>query len=244
MQEKNKKLRILIQWITIAVLLAITVPITLYILHIKDDLDSFEALVQSFGVWGVVFMFLLQVVQVVLAVIPGEPVELVMGALYGTVWGTLLCIAGIVVGTALIYILVKRLGRNFVEKIMDWEKFRKLKFLKNPAKRDTLMFFLMFLPGTPKDLLTYFAPFTGISLPRILIIAAIARIPSVITSTYVGSSFAQGNHIQSLILYAVVGAVSLAGILIYNRSIRKRELQETEGGEEKDADGNNGLPPH
>ena len=236
MQEKNKKLRKVIQWITIIVLLIIMVLITLYIVHIRKDLDSFEALVQSFGVWGVVFMFLLQIVQVVLAVIPGEPVELVMGALYGTVWGTLMCIGGIVVGTALIYILVKKLGRGFVEKIMDWEKFQKLKFLKNPAKRDTLMFFLMFLPGTPKDLLTYFAPFTGISLPRILIIAAIARIPSIVTSTYVGSSFAQGNHLKSIIVYAIVGVVSLAGILIYNRSLQKREEQETEGGEDKDAE--------
>lgn len=236
MQEKNKKLRKVIQWITIIVLLIIMVLITLYIVHIRKDLDSFEALVQSFGVWGVVFMFLLQIVQVVLAVIPGEPIELVMGALYGTVWGTLMCIGGIVVGTALIYILVKKLGRGFVEKIMDLEKFQKLKFLKNPAKRDTLMFFLMFLPGTPKDLLTYFAPFTGISLPRILIIAAVARIPSIVTSTYVGSSFAQGNHLKSIIVYAIVGVVSLAGILIYNRSLQKREEQETEGGEDKDAE--------
>lgn len=169
----------------------------------------------------------------VLAIIPGEPVELIFGALYGTLWGTILCIAGIVCGTALIYVLVQKLGKSFVEKIIDSRQFQKLKFLKNPVKRDTFMFFLMFIPGTPKDLLTYFAPFTGISLLRILMIAAVARIPSIVTSTYVGSSFAQGNHLKSIIIYAVVGVISLAGIFVYNKIISGK-MAKDEGDDEDD----------
>lgn len=237
MQDKNAKIRKIIQIITLAVAIIVTVLLCLYIVRLydKENMQSFEELVGSFGVWGVVFMFALQVVQVVLAVIPGEPVELIFGALYGTLWGTLLCIAGIVCGTALIYILVQKLGKSFVEKIIDSKQFQKLKFLKNPVKRDTFMFFLMFIPGTPKDLLTYFAPFTGISLPRILLIAAVARIPSIVTSTYVGSSFVQGNHLKSIIIYAIVGVVSLAGIFIYNKFI---SMKTTNGGSEgEDEDG-------
>lgn len=221
MHDKNAKIRKIIQIVTLGVAIIVTVLLCFYIARLYDEenMQSFEELVVSLGIWGVVFMFALQVVQVVLAVIPGEPVELLFGALYGTLWGTFLCIAGIICGTALIYILVQKLGRSFVEKIIDSRQFQKLKFLKNPVKRDTFMFFLMFIPGTPKDLLTYFAPFTGISLLRILLISAVARIPSIITSTYVGSSFAQGNHLKSIIIYAVVGVISLAGILIYNKFI-------------------------
>ncbi len=221
MQDKNSKIRKIVQFVSLTVAIVITVLLCFYIMRLYDEenMQSFEELVQSLGVWGVVFMFLLQVVQVVLAIIPGEPVELIFGALYGTLWGTILCIAGIVCGTALIYVLVQKLGKSFVEKIIDSRQFQKLKFLKNPVKRDTFMFFLMFIPGTPKDLLTYFAPFTGISLLRILMIAAVARIPSIVTSTYVGSSFAQGNHLKSIIIYAVVGVISLAGIFVYNKII-------------------------
>ncbi len=99
------------------------------------------------------------------------------------------------------------------------------------------MFFLMFIPGTPKDLLTYFAPFTGISLLRMLFIAAVARIPSIITSTYVGSSFAQGNHLKSIIIYAVVGVISLAGILVYNKFISTRTAKDDADNENGDNDG-------
>ena len=198
MQDKNAKIRKIIQIVTITIAIVVTVLLCLYIVRLYDEenMHSFEELVNSFGVWGGVFMFLLQVEQVVLAVIPGEPIELILGALYGTLWGTLLCIAGIVCGTALIYILVQKLGKSFVEKIIDFPKkkqFQKLKFLHDPVKRDTFMFFLMFIPGTPKDLLTYLAPFTGISLLRILMITAVGRVPSIITSTYVGSKLCSGK---------------------------------------------------
>ena len=232
MQDKNARIRRIVQIVTITIAVVVTVLLCLYIMRLYDEenMQSFEELVDSFGIWGVVFMFLLQVVQVVLAVIPGEPIELIFGAL----WGTVLCIAGIVCGTALIYILVQKLGRSFVEKIIDSKQFQKLKFLHDPVKRDTFMFFLMFIPGTPKDLLTYFAPFTGISLLRILLIAAVARIPSIITSTYVGSSFVQGNHLRSIVIYAVVGVLSLAGILIYNKIISAKAAKTDGKGEDGD----------
>ncbi len=235
MQDKNAKIRKIVQIVTITAAIVVTVLLCLYIVRLYDEenMQSFEELVQSLGVWGIIFMFLLQVVQVVLAVIPGEPIELIFGALYGTFWGTILCIAGIVCGTALIYVLVQKLGKSFVEKIIDSKQFQKFKFLQNPVKRDTFMFFLMFIPGTPKDLLTYFAPFTGISLLRVLSIAAVARIPSIVTSTYVGSSFVQGNHLKSIIIYAVVGVISLLGILVYNKFISGKATK-GEGGDKDD----------
>lgn len=66
-------------------------------------------------------------------------------------------------------------------------------------------------------------------------IAAVARIPSIITSTYVGSSFVQGNHLRSIIIYAVVGVVSLAGILIYNKIISAKATK-ADGKDEGDDD--------
>lgn len=239
MQDKNAKIRKIIQIVALTIAAVVTILLCFYIARLYDEenMQSFEELVTSFGVWGVLFMFVLQVVQVVLAVIPGEPVELLFGALYGTWWGTLLCIAGIVCGTALIYILVQKFGKSFVEKIIDSQQFQKLKFLKNPVKRDIFMFVLMFIPGTPKDLLTYFAPFTGISLLRMLFIAAAARIPSIVTSTYVGSSFAQGDHLKSIIIYAVVGVISLAGIFVYNKFISAKATKDDTDSENGENDG-------
>ena len=164
-------------------------------------------------------MLVIQIVQVVLAIIPGEPIELAMGALYGTYGGCILCMTGVAVGTTLVFFLVKKLGRRFVDNFISGETFARLKFLKDPSKRDVLLFLLMFIPGTPKDTITYFAPFSGVPFLRFLVISTIARIPSIITSSYIGSNLMEGNYITGAVAFLVVGAVSLAGIIIYNKIV-------------------------
>jgi len=188
-------------------------------------IDSLKSFTNSLGMWGILFMFLIQTVQVVLAFIPGEPIELCAGALYGTVGGVLLCLAGIAVGTFIIFLLVKTLGKDLVLRVIGSDKYASLKFLHDPAKRDLFIFILMFIPGTPKDVLTYFSPLAGISMWRFVLIAAVARIPSVISSTYVGATLAEGNYLHSAIVFLIVGAVSIAGILIYNKIIEAKNKE-------------------
>ena len=175
--------------------------------------------IDSLGIAGVAVMFGLQVLQIVVAVIPGEPVELLMGFLYGTSGGFALCMAGIAAGTAIVYIITKKLGKKFIEKLNDPEKFKKLSFLRNPAKRDTMLFVLFFIPGTPKDILTYFAPLTKINMLRLIMISCVARIPSVISSNYVGATLSRGKFLHSAIVFAITGVIGIAGILINDKII-------------------------
>ncbi len=229
--DKKKLIRI----ITLALFIILSVALTAaaYRFYRQNGAEALKNAVASLGAWGVAAAFLLQVLQVVFAVIPGEPVELVLGALYGTYGGLLICIAGTLLGTLLIFLIVRFFGKGLIETFADTEKFNKLKFLKDPAKRDVLVFILMFIPGTPKDILTYFAPFTGIGIGRFLIISTLARIPSQISSTYVGATFAGGSYLRSAVIFAVVGAVSLAGIYIYNKIIERKNKAEQESGTEE-----------
>lgn len=231
-EKKNEggRKKLAAQIIAIVIFIAVSVAACVYIykLYKNNEFSNFEELVSSLGAWGVLFMLFIQTMQVVFAVIPGEPIELAMGALYGTWWGCVLCLAGCVAGTLIIFMLVKWLGKGFIDKFADSEKFKKLKFLQKPTNRDIFVFLLMFIPGTPKDLLTYFSPFTGINMWRFLIISTAARIPSVVSSTYVGKSFANGDYVKSIIVFAVVGVISLAGIVVYNRIIDRKNRVSTE----------------
>ena len=73
--------------------------------------DAVRDKVKALGVRGIVAVFLLQVLQVIIAFLPGEPVELLIGFLYGTFGGLALCIAGIATGTVLIF-TAHKLGKN------------------------------------------------------------------------------------------------------------------------------------
>lgn len=227
-----------VQIIALMVFIAVSVAACVYIYSVykNNKMESFEELVDSFGPLGVLFMTALQVLQVVFAVIPGEPIELLMGALYGTWWGCLICLVGVAIGTLIIFMLVKCLGKGFIDSFSDSDKFKKLKFLQRPAGRDIFIFVLMFLPGTPKDLLTYFAPFTGINMWRFLVISFLARIPSVVSSTYVGKNFANGDYLKSIITFVIVGAVSILGIIVYNKIIENKNSNSTEAKDTSDAD--------
>lgn len=194
--------------------------------HLIEKLETF---VDSLGIWGILIMFLIQTAQVILAFIPGEPIEIAAGALYGTFGGTALCLSGIALGSFVIFLLVKTLGKDFVTKVIGSEKYKKLKFLKDPEKRDILIFLLMFIPGTPKDVLTYFSPLSGISMQRFLLIAAVARIPSVISSTYVGDTLSEGKYLHSVIAFIIVGAVSIGGIIIYNKILERKNRKKEAG---------------
>ena len=165
----------------------------------------------------------IQVLQIVVAVIPGEPIELIMGLMYGTWGGLALTLTGILIGSAIIYFCMKRFGTGFASKFVDTNGFKKFRFLNDPAKRDSFIFLLFFIPGTPKDVLTYFAPLTGIPFVRFITIATLARIPSVVTSTLVGSSVSKGEFLKSLIVFAITGVVGIAGILINNKFTAAQE---------------------
>lgn len=77
------------------------------------------------------------------------------------------------------------------------------------------------IPGTPKDILTYFIGLTPMKLSVWLLITATARIPSVITSTIGGDALGMENYKFAIIVFIITAVISIAGILIY-RYIQKR----------------------
>ena len=219
--EKKPKQAPLFKILVTAVIAVLTIYFTCkllpWVLQLRDPVfrQTFRAKIDSFGIWGVVLMFFIQVLQIVLAVIPGEPVEVAAGVLYGGFGGFLLCEGGILVGQTIVFLLVRKFGRPLVELLFEKQKIDELKFLHDPRKLDAATFLLHLIPGTPKDILCYFAGLTPISLPRFLLLSSIARIPSVITSTFAGDAIGNGKLIQSIFLFIIVGVLGLAGILLH-----------------------------
>lgn len=211
--------------IAAAILCVIFIPM-IASLSEPENRQAFSNFIESLGILGVAVMFFLQVLQIVVAVIPGEPLELLMGLMYGTVPGFLLTITGIFAGQAIVFLLVKRFGITFAEKFVDVNKFRELSFIKNASRRDGLIFILFLIPGTPKDVLTYFVCFTGIPFLRFLVLATIARIPSVITSTLLGASIGDGDFLKSAVVFAVTGVLGIAGIIVNNKLTSKKDKPE------------------
>ena len=184
--------------------------------------ERFRAWVDSSGFVSRVVFVGMVVFQLIIALIPGEPLEMGAGYAFGAVEGTILCIIGCVIGSALVFLFVRRFGVKLVEVFFPREKIRSLRFLQDSRRLNLLTFIVFFIPGTPKDLLSYFIGLTDMKLGTWLLITAVARIPSIVTSTVTGDALGLKDYQFALIAFGVTLALSLAGILVYRRLSARR----------------------
>lgn len=155
--------------------------------------------------------------QVLCAIIPGEPLEMAAGFVFGALEGTLICLGGIALGSMIVFGLVRLFGRRLVEVFFPKEKIDSLRIMQNPKRMFLVIAALMILPGTPKDLLTYCAGLTKISWGTWLLISTVGRLPSVITSTLGGSAIAEGKYLMAAIVFAVTALLCGAGLYVFAR---------------------------
>lgn len=177
-----------------------------------EALEEFSA---RFGVFKYVMLLVVQIIQIIVALVPGEVVEFAAGVLCGPVMGLVVCLVGVLVGQWMIFVAVKKWGNSLITVVLDSDFIKKFKFLNDEKKVKIFTFILYFLPGTPKDLLTYFMPITKIDVKSFLVITMIARIPSVVSSTIAGGFYSEGNLLLTVIVYGVVAVFSFAGYMIY-----------------------------
>ena len=185
--------------------------------------EHFRQWIESLGLFGDFAYMALVMLQVVVAVIPGEPVEILGGYAFGIWHGTMLYLIGAFVGSLIVFLFVRKCGRVAAEVFFSKEKLDSLKILHTSPKR-TLIFSVIFtVPGTPKDLLVYFAGLTDMRLSTWLIISAFGRIPSAITSTIMGETLGDGKYTSALVALGVTAVLSLIGVLVYKLVIKERK---------------------
>lgn len=201
------------------------------LLQFASEPEKFRAWVDSNGLWGRLAYMGMVIVQVIIALIPGEPFEIAAGYAFGAVEGTVLCLIASTLGSLLVFGLVRRFGMRLVQVFFSKEKLQTLRFLRASPRRDYLYLLIFMIPGTPKDLLCYFAGLTDVRFPVWLIICSLGRIPAIVTSTVGGSALSAKNYWTALAVFAGTFALSGCGLLVYNaicrRHNRRRAEQET-----------------
>lgn len=227
MTEKHKKvIYIIAVVIFISFMAAITWFIGKPLVSFAEDPQAFRAWVDASGIWGRVLFVGMVVLQVVVAFIPGEPIELAAGYAFGFWEGSLLTLAGFLAGSWIVFALVRKFGVKLVQVFFPQNKLEEIKFLQNPKKTKIISLLLMLIPGTPKDMLSYFAGLTKLTTTEWLLIVAVGRMPSLITSTITGAAAGQKNYLLSAISLAVTLVITLVGIWYYRR-LCKQEQEET-----------------
>ena len=148
--------------------------------------ERIQAWVARLGPWGPLATIGLNAAQVIVAPIPGQFIGVTNGYLYGVAAGTLYSMVGLVMGTATVMILARRFGRPFVEGLVNEEQLTRWDEIT--ARQGPWFFFLIFLfPFLPDDLTGFLIGLSPLSIPRMLVLTTLGRLPGVLVSSWVGA---------------------------------------------------------
>ncbi len=217
--KKSSTLKLAFFLILIITIGAVGVLLAPYLSSLSnlEDVENLIDGIRGFGIFSVFIFLGLQVLQIVIFVVPGEVMELVAGMLFGPFFGTLLCLVGVFLGSCAIFTIARWLGFDSLHSLLKKDSSKLMAFLNQKDRLYVVLFLLFFIPGVPRDALTYFVPFTPIPLKYFLPITMIARLPSIISSTYLGSAIFDGNIIAAVIIYIAVAALAFVGYLVHRR---------------------------
>ena len=227
---KNKKIKGLKLVITI-ITIVIIFGIIIYLIPVMKNIATpegqaeFKYRIQHSGLKGLILLFGLQIAQIFLFVLPGEPLEILAGMCYGEVGGTVFILVSVAITTAVIFFLVRKYGRKFIYEICDQEKIEKLensKYFKNTKNLEYTLIILFMIPGTPKDLLVYLGGLLPIKPKRFILIATLARFPSIISSTLAGANMMKAKWITMILVYIIPLLIAIIVISIM-KQVEKRK---------------------
>ena len=235
-KDSARKKQIKILKIILAILAAgIIIGAIIYFIPVMKGLTTtegkiaFKNKIQRSGFLGMLSLFGLQLAQMFLFILPGEPIEIVAGMCYGGFWGTVFIMATSAIISIGIFFIVRKLGRKFVYEFSDENKVKKIensKLFQDPKRVEIIMFILFLIPGTPKDLLVYIAGLLPIKPGRFILISTFAKVPSIVSSTYAGAKILEGNWKMGLIVYGSIIAIVLTFIAIMSRFDKNKVTKE------------------
>jgi len=215
-------------------LLLLTGVVLLYVFFADDfaeivkDNKTFKAWLDQFGpISRLVFVFV-RAFQTVIKVIPAEPLEIGAGYAFGTWGGLLYCSLGTFIGSLVIVAFTKIFGTKMLDVFVPLDKIKNLKFLQDSKKLSATLFAVYLIPATPKDIITYLVCFTDMKLSKFFLITSIARIPSIITSTWCGSELVQENYLASAMIFGITAILAGIGLIIYRKFFLTKNNTEEE----------------
>lgn len=230
----SSKKRVKIIKITLTIFIVVALAIFLWKLApFMKDLSTtegqiaFKEKIDSLGFAGLLLLLGLQILQILLVVLPGEPFEVLAGMCYGAWGGCLFITVSVFITTTIIFFTVRKLGQKYLYNFFKKEKVDKVmksKLLNNPRNLEIILCILFFLPASPKDLFVYIGGLLPIKPLRFILISTFVRFPSVITSTMVGANISTGNWKMSIIIYGVSFAVAALIIFLVTLKDRNKEM--------------------
>lgn len=222
-QMDKRKRTITIIKFSILLLIIIGAPVYLYI-NYRDTLLNPEwlaalpDLLRQYSWRSALVLMGLQILQVIICVVPGQPIQIAASYLFGVFRGYLISITGAVIGATIAFYLAKLLGKDALELFFDKDKIEDYQRKLNSGRGLLAVLIIYLIPGLPKDLVGYVAGISDMNIRSFLIVSTIGRTPPMLGSLLFGH-FASSRNYTAI---AVLAAITL--IILVICFIKRKEL--------------------
>ena len=174
----------------------------------------------NFGWRGYITAAVLSTLQVVCAFLPAEPAQVLSGFTFGFPVGLLCCMAGVLLGNTIIYLMHRvcgnRLRRFFIKKLnLDLEK------IASSNVCTFIIFILYFLPAIPYGMICFFAATTGMKFRRYIVVTGLGSLPSVCIGVGLGHLTIASSPVVALCLFGVLIALLVVMFLMRDKLFSK-----------------------
>ncbi|MBN1220862.1 MAG: TVP38/TMEM64 family protein [Anaerolineae bacterium] len=176
-----------------------------YLLTLLDFLRDREAItdsLESLGGWGPLFYLLFLGMQVITAFIPGHPLLIAAGYLYGFAGGLALNLIGVVLFSQLVFVAARRAGKPLVQRFVSTNLLDRWDHL---TQQQGFFFFLIlfWFPIIPSNATNYLAGLSSISFWLFFLASLVGRLPGLALVTLIGSHGLELTWQQWLVILPV-----------------------------------------
>lgn len=217
--QRDTVIKVVLAGFFVAIIAFLTFRFGPELTRLVDNPQAFREYLLSFGPWSALVFIVFQIVQVVIAVIPGEPVQIAGGYMFGTLLGTIYSMIGITIGYVIVFVGVKAFGFPLVKNLVPKRDLEKLDVLINSPKLEATIFFLFLIPGIPKDVFVYLAGLTPIKPLQFFVIITLARTPAMVGSSFIGAKIQSSEYLIAIIVSVIASILFVVGFIFKDRII-------------------------
>ena len=186
------------------------------IVHFFFSRKRINTFVASFGLSAPYAFIALQILQVVLAPIPGDITGIIGGYLFGILPGFFYSSVGLSLGSLLAFLISRRLGMPLVRRFVGQETMAKFDYLME-HKGAIFSFIFFVIPSLPKDTFCYLLGLSPMHVLTFFIISTVGRIPGTLLLTLQGQAIRSDKHWAFFIVLFLVSCFIILVLIYRNR---------------------------
>ncbi|MAH02152.1 hypothetical protein CMO87_02885 [Candidatus Woesearchaeota archaeon] len=205
----------ILAYLSILLIFIIIFPLLLklgYINKLDITPEKIQDKLLEFGIYAPLILITIQFILAIISILPSLIFNIAGGYLFGPFYGTLYSLIGILLGSFVVFLVAKKYGRPFVEKLVDKrELYHFDMFFK---KKGILVFiFSDYIGIFPRDTVSLCAGLTKIKKSEFIIISLLGFIPPVIILNYLGSQLSRNIFDFKVVL---LGVTIIVLLVLYN----------------------------